>query len=140
LSAFIKKLERSYTTNVTAHLKALEQKEAITLKRSRWQEIIFLNLNPLLSLSANSMVHILLIYSYFMFLSTSWLFINHFKNLLMNTHYDDLGLVFFYIIIILGTLTVLIRVSIPGQNTMTKKQVGEERFYSAYTSILLVIT
>jgi hypothetical protein len=35
---------------------------------------------------------------------------------------------------------VLIRVSIPGQNIMTKKQVGEERVYSAYTSILLFIT
>jgi hypothetical protein len=28
---------------------------------------------------------------------------------------------------------VLVRVSIPGQNIMTKKQVGEERVYSAYT-------
>jgi hypothetical protein len=35
---------------------------------------------------------------------------------------------------------VLVRVSIPGQNIMTKKQVGEERVYSAYTSILLFIT
>jgi hypothetical protein len=32
------------------------------------------------------------------------------------------------------------RVSIPGQNIMTKKQVGEERVYSAYTSTLLFIT
>jgi hypothetical protein len=31
-------------------------------------------------------------------------------------------------------------VSIPGQNIMTKKQVGEERVYSAYTSTLLFIT
>ena len=35
---------------------------------------------------------------------------------------------------------VLVRVSIPGQNIMTKKQVGEERAYSAYISILLFIT
>jgi hypothetical protein len=37
-------------------------------------------------------------------------------------------------------MCVLVRVSIPGQNIMTKKQVGEERVYSAYTSILLFIT
>ena len=30
-------------------------------------------------------------------------------------------------------IIVLVRVSIPGQNIMTKKQVGEERVYSAYT-------
>jgi hypothetical protein len=36
--------------------------------------------------------------------------------------------------------TVLVRVSIPIQNIMTKKQVGEEKVYSAYTSILLFIT
>jgi hypothetical protein len=35
-----KKLERAYTSNLIAHLKALEQKEANTTKRSRWQEII----------------------------------------------------------------------------------------------------
>jgi hypothetical protein len=35
LSAFMKKLERSYTSNLTAHLKALEQKEANTPMRSR---------------------------------------------------------------------------------------------------------
>jgi hypothetical protein len=35
---------------------------------------------------------------------------------------------------------VLVRVSIPGQNIMMKKQVGEERVYSAYISILLFIT
>ena len=29
--------------------------------------------------------------------------------------------------------SVLVRVSIPGQNIMTKKQVGEERVYSVYT-------
>ena len=35
---------------------------------------------------------------------------------------------------------VLVRVSIPAQNIMTKKQVGKERVYSAYTSTLLFIT
>jgi hypothetical protein len=40
LSNFIKKLERSHICNLTAHLKALEQKEAITPKRSIWQEIV----------------------------------------------------------------------------------------------------
>jgi hypothetical protein len=35
-----KKLERTYTSSLTAHLKALEQKEANTPKRSRQQEII----------------------------------------------------------------------------------------------------
>jgi hypothetical protein len=40
LSAFKKKLERAYTSNLTAYLKALEQKEANTHKRSRWQEIV----------------------------------------------------------------------------------------------------
>jgi hypothetical protein len=34
----------------------------------------------------------------------------------------------------------LVRVSIPAQNIMTKKQVGEERVYSDYTSTLLFIT
>jgi hypothetical protein len=38
------------------------------------------------------------------------------------------------------SLSVLVRVSIPGQNIMTKKQVGEERVYSAYISTLLFIT
>ena len=33
-----KKLEKAYTSNLRAHLKALEQKEANTPKRSRWQE------------------------------------------------------------------------------------------------------
>jgi hypothetical protein len=36
LSASKKKLERVYTSILTAHLKALEQKEANTPKRSRW--------------------------------------------------------------------------------------------------------
>jgi hypothetical protein len=40
LSASKKKLERAYTSTLTAHLKALEQKEANMPKRSRWQEII----------------------------------------------------------------------------------------------------
>jgi hypothetical protein len=40
LSDFIKKLERSHTNNLTAHLKALEQKEANMLKRNRQQEIV----------------------------------------------------------------------------------------------------
>jgi hypothetical protein len=35
-----KKLERAYTSSLTAHLKTLEQKEANTLKRSRGQEVI----------------------------------------------------------------------------------------------------
>jgi hypothetical protein len=35
---------------------------------------------------------------------------------------------------------VLVRVSIPAQNIMTKKQVGEERVYSAYSSTMLFIT
>jgi hypothetical protein len=33
-SVFLRKLERYYTSNATAHLKALEQKEANTPKRS----------------------------------------------------------------------------------------------------------
>jgi hypothetical protein len=40
LSAAKKKLDRTYTSSLTAHLKALEQKEANIPKRSRWQEII----------------------------------------------------------------------------------------------------
>jgi hypothetical protein len=35
---------------------------------------------------------------------------------------------------------VLVRVSIPAQKIMTKKQVWEERVYAAYTSTLLFIT
>jgi hypothetical protein len=38
MGAFIKKLERSHTSNLTAHLKALEQKQADTPKRSRKQK------------------------------------------------------------------------------------------------------
>jgi hypothetical protein len=40
LSASRKKLERAYTSSLTAHLKALEQKEANSHKRRRWQEIM----------------------------------------------------------------------------------------------------
>jgi hypothetical protein len=40
LSAFIKKLERSRTRNLTVYLKALEQKEAKTPKKSRGKEIV----------------------------------------------------------------------------------------------------
>ena len=36
-------------------------------------------------------------------------------------------------------MTVLVRVSVPAQNIMTKKQVREEKIYSAYTSTLLFI-
>jgi hypothetical protein len=39
-SALVKKLERFYINNLTAHMRALEQKEANTPKRSKWQEII----------------------------------------------------------------------------------------------------
>jgi len=35
---------------------------------------------------------------------------------------------------------VLVSVSIPAQNILTKKQVGEEKVYSSYTSTLLFIT
>ena len=40
LSAYKKKLDRAYTSSLTTHLKALEQKEANSHRRSRWQEII----------------------------------------------------------------------------------------------------
>jgi hypothetical protein len=40
LSDTEKKLERAHTSSLTAHLKALEQKEANLPKRSRWQGII----------------------------------------------------------------------------------------------------
>jgi hypothetical protein len=45
-----------------------------------------------------------------------------------------------YTLLRLHRSSVLVRVSIPGQNIMTKMQVGEERVYSAYTSTLLFIT
>ena len=40
LNASKNKLEGAYTSSLIAHLKALEQKEANSPKRSRWQEII----------------------------------------------------------------------------------------------------
>ena len=40
LRASKKKLERAHISNLTIHLKALEQKEANSPKKSRWQEII----------------------------------------------------------------------------------------------------
>jgi type IV secretory pathway VirB4 component len=40
LRAFIKKLVRSLTINLTAQLKSLKQKKQTHLKRSRWEEII----------------------------------------------------------------------------------------------------
>ena len=40
LSALVKKMERSYTNNLTAYLRALEQKEANSPNRSRRQEIV----------------------------------------------------------------------------------------------------
>jgi hypothetical protein len=40
LSAFKMKLERAYTSILTAHLEALELKEANSPQKSRWQEII----------------------------------------------------------------------------------------------------
>jgi hypothetical protein len=40
LSSFIKKFVRAYTSSLTVHVKALEQKEANIPKMSRWQEII----------------------------------------------------------------------------------------------------
>ena len=40
LNAYIKKLEKSHTSELTEHLKTLEQKEANSPKRTRWQEII----------------------------------------------------------------------------------------------------
>jgi len=46
LSASKKKLERIYTSSLTAHLKALEQKEANTPERSRRQEIIKFRTEP----------------------------------------------------------------------------------------------
>ena len=40
LSASKKKLERAYISNLTAQLKAVEQKKADIPKKSRWKEII----------------------------------------------------------------------------------------------------
>jgi hypothetical protein len=40
LSALVKNLEKSYTNNLTAHLRTLEQKEANSPKRNTWQKIV----------------------------------------------------------------------------------------------------
>jgi hypothetical protein len=40
LSASKKELQRAYTSRLTAHLNALEQKEANSPRRRRWHEII----------------------------------------------------------------------------------------------------
>jgi hypothetical protein len=40
LTALVKTLERFYTNNLTAHLRALEQKEANSTRRNRRQEIV----------------------------------------------------------------------------------------------------
>jgi hypothetical protein len=45
VSASKKELERVYSSSLTANLKALEQKEANSPKRSRWQEIIRVKIN-----------------------------------------------------------------------------------------------
>jgi hypothetical protein len=41
---------------------------------------------------------------------------------------------------IYNLIIVLVRVCIPAQNIMTKKQVEEKRIYSTYTSTLLFMT
>jgi hypothetical protein len=39
--ALVKKMERSYTSNLTVYLKSLQEKKKANIpKRSRWQEII----------------------------------------------------------------------------------------------------
>jgi hypothetical protein len=43
VSASKKKLERAYTSSLTAYLNAVEQKETNAPKKSRWQELIKLN-------------------------------------------------------------------------------------------------
>ena len=40
LSALVQKREKFYTSNLTAHLRALEQKDANTTKKSRQYEIL----------------------------------------------------------------------------------------------------
>ena len=42
LSTYIKKVEKSHTSDLTAHLKALEQKETDSPRRSRQKETIIL--------------------------------------------------------------------------------------------------
>ena len=39
LSAYIKKVDKSHTSNLTEHLKTTKQKETDSPRRSRWQEI-----------------------------------------------------------------------------------------------------
>ena len=43
LSAYKNKLKKAYTSSLTAHIEALELKEANSPKRSRWQDIIKLS-------------------------------------------------------------------------------------------------
>ena len=40
LNAYVKKLEKSHTSELIEHLKTLEQKETNSSRRIRWQEII----------------------------------------------------------------------------------------------------
>jgi hypothetical protein len=40
LGASKEKLKKAYTSNLTAHLKSLQQKEVHTPQRSKWQEIL----------------------------------------------------------------------------------------------------
>ena len=40
INVYMKKLEKSHTRELTEHLKALEEKEANSLRRSRWLKII----------------------------------------------------------------------------------------------------
>jgi hypothetical protein len=45
LSVLIKKLKRPHTNNLSAYLKALEQKEANSPERSLWQETVKLRVD-----------------------------------------------------------------------------------------------
>jgi hypothetical protein len=58
LSAFIKKLERSYISNLKVHLKSLGKKKANTTKRNREWEIFKLltEINKLETLSSQPLV------------------------------------------------------------------------------------
>jgi hypothetical protein len=58
LSASKKKLERAYTSSLTTHLTAVEQKETNSPKRSRWEEIM--KLRPLARLTRRHRVSILI--------------------------------------------------------------------------------
>jgi hypothetical protein len=53
---------------------------------------------------------------------------------------EMMNLLFFKVPELSSCPPVFVRVCISAQNIMTKKQVGEERVYSAYTSTLLSIT